>query len=73
VISWEENLPQDEQPPRLIWWSDELLEEWFEEVKAARGTTRARRRKSSYDEADDVPMVGNELAGQYREAMLSGE
>ena len=67
VLSWFENLPEDEQPPRHIWWSDELLEEWFKDVRERRdkkyGGGRAR---TSYDDADDVPMTSNELADQFR-------
>lgn len=59
VFSWFENLPEDEQPPRAIWWSSELLDDWFEEVKKAR--EKGRSVGSSYDRADDAPMVSNEL------------
>lgn len=59
VLSWFENLPRDEQPPRHIWWSDELLEDWFEDVK--RNRDKPRKRKSPYEEADDAPMSKNEL------------
>lgn len=69
VISWHENLPAEEQPPRHIWWSEELLEQWFEGVRERRkeryGGTGSRSR-SSYEQADDVPMADNELAAQYR-------
>lgn len=69
VISWHENLPEDEQPPRHIWWSEELLEQWFQGVRERRkektGSAGSRRR-SSYDDADDVPMAENELAARYR-------
>lgn len=67
VISWHENLPRDEQPPRHIWWSVELLDEWFENVNEKRNDrTGSGRRRSSYDEAEDVPMTENELAAQFR-------
>jgi hypothetical protein len=61
VISWHENLPKDEHPPREIWWSGELLDEWFRNVNEKRGEKTGTKR-SSYDEADDVPMSGNVLA-----------
>ena len=60
VISWHENLPRDEQPPRHIWWSGELLDEWFRNVEEQR-SSRSGSKSSSYDEADDVPMTGNLL------------
>lgn len=63
VISWFENLPKDEQPPRHIWWSEKMLEEWFEDVRDKRGSGRKR---SSYEQADDVPMDRNELADGLR-------
>ncbi len=63
VISWYENLPRKEQPPRHIWWSDELLDEWFRNVQEDRD---AGRKRSSYQDAEDVPMTSNELAAQYR-------
>lgn len=63
VLSWYENLPEDEQPPRHIWWSDDLLEQWFRNVKENRknDSGEGHRPRSSYEEADDVPMAQNEL------------
>ncbi len=61
VISWYENLPKDEQPPRHIWWSGELLDEWFRNVEEARGS-RSTKKSSSYEDADDAPMSANVLA-----------
>jgi len=60
VIGWFENLPRKEQPPRSIWWSDKLLDKWFKNVESDRNAKTGKR--SSYDEADDVPMMSNELA-----------
>lgn len=68
VISWHENLPKDEQPPRHIWWSDKRLDEWFEKVREEReerGSGR-KRRPSSYRDADDAPMLENEYAARFR-------
>lgn len=64
VISWHENLPRDEQPPRHIWWSEDLLASWFRNVQEGREAKSTKR--SSYDDAEDVPMEQNELAAQYR-------
>lgn len=71
VIAWAENLPRDEQPPRSIWWSEELLDKWFRDVRARREEKygRGRSRRSSYEESTDVPMSQNELAAQYRQQM----
>jgi hypothetical protein len=65
VISWHENLPRDEQPPRSIWWSGELLDEWFRNVEDQRSEKSADR-QSSYKDADDAPMQSNELAAGLR-------
>lgn len=61
VISWHENLPKDEQPPRHIWWSAELLDEWFRNVEEDR-SSRSTKRSSSYQDADDAPMSENVYA-----------
>ena len=59
VISWFENLPRKEQPPRSIWWSDRLLDAWFKNVEDDRNAMTGKR--STYEDADDVPMMSNEL------------
>ena len=60
-MSWFENLPEDEQPPRHIWWSDKLIGEWFDEVNRKRKEKFGEKPKSSYDSADDVDMMSNEI------------
>jgi len=64
VISWFEHLPRKEHPPRYIWWSDRLLDVWFTNVEDERNAKTGKR--SSYDDADDVPMMSNELADGLR-------
>lgn len=66
VISWHENLPQDEQPPREIWHSPKMVDKWFRDVEEKRESKYGSGRKSSYDDADDVPMTSNELAKSLR-------
>ena len=67
VISWHENLPKEEQPPRMIWHDSDLVEEWFRDVEEKRKSKYGGKgRRSSYDEADDVPMTSNELAESLR-------
>lgn len=36
ILDWQENLPEDEMPPHWMWPYEELLNEWFDEVKAKR-------------------------------------
>ena len=70
VLSWFENLPKDEQPPRWIWWSGELLDDWFTEVRERRDSrSHGGRKRSSWDDGEDVPLSDNDLATEMREAM----
>jgi len=67
VLSWYENLPEDEQPPRKMWHSDKLLGEWFEDVDRKRKQkTGGKDSTSSYRDADDAPMMGNEFVDRDR-------
>lgn len=54
VLSWFENLPEEETPPRWIWWSDKLLDNWFEKIKSD-------RKKDRPSSQEDESMVENEL------------
>lgn len=67
VLSWFENLPEEEQPPRHIWYDDEQIADWFRDVRASRKQNVKRR--SSYNDAEDAPMSDNELAAEYRAKM----
>lgn len=64
MLSWFENLPEDEQPPRHIWHSDKLLSDWFEDVELKRKQKSSGKHVSSYEDADDAPMMGNELVNR---------
>lgn len=69
VLSWHENLPDEERPPRHIWWSEELLDEWFENVREERLSKYGggkKKKRSLYEEADDAPMSENEYAAGLR-------
>lgn len=46
-LSWEENLDEDEMPPRSIWFNGRQLEEHFRAVK--------KRRKEKYGGDGDGP------------------
>lgn len=70
VLSWYENLPKEEQPPRKIWWSGELVDAWFAEVREQRESkSSGGRKRSSWDEGTEVPLTDNDLATEMREAM----
>lgn len=69
VISWHENLPKDEVPPRHIWWSGDLLDNWFEDVDRRR-KRKTTGKSSTYDEADETPSMGNQLAEEVREKLI---
>ena len=59
VLSWQENLPKDEMPPEWMWALEDPLEEWFEEVEAARAEKYGGRDNSR---DTTVPMMSNSLA-----------
>lgn len=61
VLSWHENLPKDEVPPRNLWWSGDLLDNWFEDVERRR-KKKSSGKKSTYEAADEVPSMGNQLS-----------
>ena len=63
VLSWHEKLPQDEIPPRHIWWSGDLIEKWFRDVEKKR-KAKTSGKKSAYDSADEVPMMGNQMTAE---------
>jgi hypothetical protein len=63
VLSWHEKLPKDEIPPRHIWWSGDLIDKWFEDVEKKRKAKTMPKGSSTFANADEVPMMGNELTG----------
>ncbi len=60
VLSWFENLPKDDVPPRNLWWSGDRLDDWFEDVERRR-KRKSSGKKSTYEAADEVPSMGNQL------------
>ena len=66
VLSWHENLPKDEIPPRHIWWDSEAVEDWFRKVQEARDRRfgSGKKSESTFDQADDSPMTGNLLVNR---------
>lgn len=57
IMSWQEHLPEPDQPPRWMWAVDDELDRWFEELRDRRGSPRSRR-----DDFDDESMTSNEFA-----------
>ena len=49
VISWYENLPSDEHPPREIWHDNDAVEAHFAKIRSK----RERESSSGYDEAEE--------------------
>ena len=64
ILSWQENLLEEERPPEWMWPFEDELEIWFEEVD------RARKEKYSTDSSgDELPDGGymyNEAAERFR-------
>lgn len=62
VLSWYENLPEEEVPPRAIWFDSRRMKAWFEEIK--------RKRKSKYEDGEEAPEGTMEEARQGRHVTL---
>lgn len=58
ILSWQENLTDEEIPPEWMWPLEWELERWFDEVKFKR-----EERYGRTDRGDTVaPMMANEYA-----------
>ena len=65
VLSWQENLMDDERPPEWMWGFEDELEIWFEEVDRA----RKEKYKSGSSDDDELPEGGymyNEAAERFK-------
>ncbi len=58
VISWQDNLPKKELPPRWMWPFPQELNTWFEEVEMIRDKDRASGEEGDVEGAD---MMNNEF------------
>lgn len=57
IISWQENLMEEEMPPRWMWHLDWELETWFEEVE----TLRKQKYGGGSDESlEEASMMRND-------------
>lgn len=54
ILHWQENLTEDEMPPKWMWHLEWELELWFEEVE------RLREEKYGGGRDEEVPMMKNE-------------
>lgn len=64
IISWQENMVEDEMPERWKWHLDHEIKDHFERVAAARDEKYGT--KSGSDETPDEPMMVNEYAARMR-------
>jgi len=48
ILSWFENLPKDEQPPKKIWHDDRAIERHFAKIRG-----KKERSSAGYDEAEE--------------------
>jgi len=68
ILSWQENLSKEEQPPKWMWPHDDELVVWFDEVRMIREEKYGGGNDGGSDR-DDSPMegmMGNEMADAKR-------
>ena len=56
ILAWQENLPEDEMPPRWMWTLPDELNRHFRDVRAR------RKNPDGYDDEIDGPVIENEYA-----------
>jgi hypothetical protein len=59
ICSWQENLQEDEMPPKWMWHLEWELETWFAEVDQAR---KDKYGGDADDDREETQMMGNDLA-----------
>jgi hypothetical protein len=67
VISWQENLSKEEQPPKWMWPHEDELTEWFKEVQLVRDEKYGT--DSGGGDSREAPMegmMGNSMADAKR-------
>lgn len=64
-LSWQENLDEDEQPPRPIWFSPQELRDWFAQVK------KRRDEKSGGD--DSAGPIDDPVENQAAKGLIVGD
>lgn len=68
ILSWLENLPSDECPPRNIWHHSKRIEEWFADIKRKRENPG----KEGHESVPDPGMDENEYAKAFLERVNRG-
>lgn len=63
IISWRENLMEDEMPPAWMWHLEKELDSWFKEVEEK----RKNRSNSSSDDSGSSGGIQNELTKGMRD------
>lgn len=64
VLGWRENLDEDEIPPRLIWFNNEKLKDWFKEVQ--------RKRKAKYGSEDGPGPIEDPVENDAAKMLIAG-
>ncbi len=70
ILSWYENLPEDERPPEHLWEDAEGLEQWWAHVEAKRndGVPPANRGSADPAQNDQAPQVTENDYARYLKA-----
>jgi hypothetical protein len=67
ILSWQENLSEDEMPPRWMWHLDWELDEWFLDVKKKRDERFGASSGESYENTPESGAVweDNEYSSRF--------
>lgn len=71
ILSWYENLPEEERPPEYLWEDSQGLEMWWASVEAKRSDGVATNRGATDHAQDDQApsMTENDHARFLKQAM----
>lgn len=57
ILNWQENMLDEDRPPRWMWFCDHDLDDWFEALRFK----RLQNNGGSSDSEPEGPMIQNEL------------